>query len=295
MDTTQLFARGLTDPFLQALKSGPLRPLVDLAISENLELEIREDYINLYDGRGALLKLSNRKTGYKVEIHHKYKPSEAVAPKQTGSYRIKTLKESEVEAWVQDFVAGLAELQKNARDFDKDEGRDEYEICMANRKPAGPVIVIDRQLQLKGTQQSKIDLLAISISDGQPDAVIILELKKESVSLLDLMKGVGQASGYSNLYAPDGKLRADVATSLQTIVQQKASLGVLDDSLVGQDFSDLPVRCLIAVRAKAPSEFAELRMLPDGVNVWYTGIEATTSAIPASHHWHLITETPTAP
>jgi len=292
MSTTDLFSRGLSDAFLEALKDGPLRPLLDTAAQENLDLEIRDDYINIYDGHGALLKLSNRKAGYKVEIHHKYKPSEEIAPKQTGSYRVNTIKANEVEAWVKGFIETLPELQRNARDFDKDEGRDEYEICMANR--TGGIIVLDRQAQLKGTLKSKVNLLAIAMSEGKPQAVVIVELKKEGVTLLELMKGVSQSIGYSEMYAPEGKLRPDVATSLQKIATQKHALGILDDTLVGADFSDLPVRCVVAVRSKAPSEFAELRMLSEGTEVWYAGIDTTTSLMPVPERWHLITEQPTA-
>ncbi len=289
---TNLFARGLSEAFLEELTNGLLRPLVDLSTEKKLNLEIREDYINLYDGRGALLKLSNRKNGYKVEIHRKYEPSPAVAPKLTGSSRVNTIKASEVATWIEAFVKAFPDLQENARKFDKDEGRDEYEICMANRAGSRAAIVLDRQLQLKGTAASKVDLLAVTMSDGKPDAVVLIALKKESVSLLELMKGVDQLSNYSKLYAPQGILRTDVADSLQTIVTQKSSLGIMDETLLGQDFADLPVRCLLGLRSKAPSEFSQLQVMFDGTNVWYASIDATTSILPASARWHLVTTPP---
>jgi len=52
-------SRGLSDRFISDLKKGVLRPLLDRALDDaTLDLEIRENYINIYYRGGSLLKVS---------------------------------------------------------------------------------------------------------------------------------------------------------------------------------------------------------------------------------------------
>ena len=53
-------SRGLAKEFLVALLTGALKPILDAAKAHGLDLQVREDYINLYDRGLSLLKLTHQ-------------------------------------------------------------------------------------------------------------------------------------------------------------------------------------------------------------------------------------------
>jgi hypothetical protein len=67
--------RGLSKEFLAALTSGFLAELTrEVKEDSDLDLEIRENYINLYYKGNSLLKLTQAAGGrYRVAVHKKFK------------------------------------------------------------------------------------------------------------------------------------------------------------------------------------------------------------------------------
>lgn len=65
--------RGLTSFFFNELSSGSLNNLLVCVKSDNtLDLEIRENYINIYYRGGNILKVSNKKSTYQFHFDEKY-------------------------------------------------------------------------------------------------------------------------------------------------------------------------------------------------------------------------------
>jgi hypothetical protein len=83
MNNSLLRRRGLSEPFLDCLKFGFLSELTECVRSDpDLNLEIREAYINLYFKGLALLKLSQTRSmlQYRAEIHEKFTNNLLIPP-----------------------------------------------------------------------------------------------------------------------------------------------------------------------------------------------------------------------
>ena len=65
--------RGLSKYFFDELKAGTLSQLLDYVITDNtLDLEIRENYINIYYRGGNILRVNNKKLSFKFHFEKKY-------------------------------------------------------------------------------------------------------------------------------------------------------------------------------------------------------------------------------
>ena len=65
--------RKLTPKFINALKSGFLKPLLDLiVIDSTLCLEIRENYINVYYRGGNILKIEEKDVSFNASFDRDY-------------------------------------------------------------------------------------------------------------------------------------------------------------------------------------------------------------------------------
>jgi hypothetical protein len=67
------FQRGLNHRFINDLKAGILKPLLEAVHADgNLILEIRNNYVNIYYRGGNVLKIDQSDTGYAVSFDEKY-------------------------------------------------------------------------------------------------------------------------------------------------------------------------------------------------------------------------------
>lgn len=76
--TMNEFKRGLSDDFIEDLKSGKLKPILDLIKKDDtLCLQIRKEYINIYYRGGNILKLERKSNSYISSFNINYlKPNE---------------------------------------------------------------------------------------------------------------------------------------------------------------------------------------------------------------------------
>lgn len=65
--------RGLSNPFMNDLKSGILLPFLELVREdESLSLEIREESVNIYFCGGSLIRIDRKPSGYEAFFDPKY-------------------------------------------------------------------------------------------------------------------------------------------------------------------------------------------------------------------------------
>lgn len=89
--------RGLKQNFFDCLQHGFLKPLITrVKEDKDLDLQIRDNYINVYFKGNSLLKLSPIKDSeYKVELHQKFRtgfdvPKELYNVASTNEFLINT-------------------------------------------------------------------------------------------------------------------------------------------------------------------------------------------------------------
>ncbi|MEQ8275465.1 MAG: hypothetical protein RMA76_32980 [Deltaproteobacteria bacterium] len=283
MASSTLLGRGLSERFLIDLTRGDLEPLLESVKARRLDLQIRGGYLNVYDGRASLLKLEETPAGYRATIHHKYEPGD-LASDGSGDYRTRTIPADEAARWANDFAQTLPRLQEQAAEFDKDEGRDEFEIAMANRAP--PIVVIDRQTRLSGHRRSQMDLYAAAI-EGDVVTLLLVELKRQAAANpTDVYAAVKQIADYAELHAPGGHLREDIATSLETIAEQRARLGLIEPLPADTRLASVPIRAVVAIELPAAERFTPPDVVAQPQEVWFARVDQETHRFQPTSAWY---------
>jgi len=143
--------RGISDNFLKILKNGYLAEIIEQTKTDHdLNLEIRDHFINLYYKGHSLLKLSEwKQAGYKVSIY----------PRFTKGLEIPEIL-SDVASTAQ-FVDCIPQLKRNTLLVEKQSLEIEFEqmIIRANNfepKNTSEYFIVDRQYVIK---QDHFDLI----------------------------------------------------------------------------------------------------------------------------------------
>ena len=212
--------RGLKEPFLRCLQTGFLSGITEkVRADKDLDLQIRENYLNIYFKGHALLKLSERLGGgYRVEIHEKFlggRPIDDLVDEETTEVflsRIPYLKERIIQ-----HGTGL---------------ETEYEqlIIRANnweRRNNSEYFIIDRQYAVN---RLRFDLTGFFWDSKKPN-------KGDTVPLCLMEVKFGLNQDIQNLHEQLGdyynamKTRfAAIAEEAEILFKQKLKLGLIDQS-----------------------------------------------------------------
>jgi len=212
--------RKLSDHFFAALKSGFLSGIIrTVGADPDLNLEIRDGYINVYYKGASLLRLAEAVgSRYRVEIHPQFTvgleaPAELVDDETTAR-----------------FLACVPRLKQNIAAFGKRSLEIEYEqmLIRANnyeRRNASEYFIVDRQYAVA---ENRFDLIGVFWDrkhrrKHQEVPVCLMELKFALNQ--DLADVAGQLARYYEAVRP---LAASIAEEGETIFRQKLELGLYD-------------------------------------------------------------------
>lgn len=268
------FNRGLSAGFLAELVEGRFAPLVSRTRSAGLDLQIRDDYVNIYHQGRSALKLSERKRppGYRASIHEEYlhDVSFGEIPENPRDYRDLDASVDFAEGYLGQLPLILANVDEHALP----EGTVEQAIIAANCRDASSVILVDRQIQVPGVSR-KADLVGLAGPDH--DRFAIIELKQGlDQRIQDLISQIAQY--HQVLTGPEGALRPDIHQAYRQVIEQKQKLGCLPED-IGLPSRQVPVECLLVLydynprsvlldrlrtAAKDSSLRVQLAMLPKG-------------------------------
>jgi hypothetical protein len=229
MSNLMSFRRGISPSFVADFQAGLLVPLLKAAVHQELDLQIREEYINLYYHGCSVIKLSRtkREVGtYKTEIHVKYLTGVTLPDERSRSKEYATFDVS--PAFVDAYVLNLPSIMVNARGFKKREGEAEQMLVRNSLLPSSSMILIDRQVQVHDIKD-KADVIGITY-EAEP-RLIIGEVK---VGLNNGIQSIPDQleKYYSNLAGADGRLNQNVDAAYRNVVEQKKALGVLPQNIV---------------------------------------------------------------
>lgn len=280
------FRRGLDPFFVEQLMNGAFRPLMNTVRDQHLDLEIRENYINVYCGRNSILKLEFRKRdrAFRATVHGKYNPPSGFIRSERDPYGRQVFTLAEASAWADLYIAAVPQICNDSSIHNKPEGDAEFGIMRANHAP--PFVALDRQLQLEGVRDSKVDMLGLSMADGCASMVLV-ELKHgRSLKPLAVLE---QIDRYRKLYAPDARLRRDVADSLDETLSLKRKLGLLPGAPPPpQPLRELPVDLLVVLVSADAPVLAPPATAAGGAIVHYVGLAAGDLRIPERNHWTVL-------
>lgn len=275
------FRRGLDPFFIEQLLNGAFRPLMNTVRDKQLDLEIRENYINVYCGRNSILKLEFRKKeqAFCASVHSKYNPPSGFIRSESSPYGRQVFTRDGASAWTALFIKSIPQICQDSAMHNKPEGDAEFRIIQANHEP--PFVVLDRQLQLEGVRDSKVDILGLSIADDCA-SVVLVELKHGKA--LRPLAVLEQIDRYRSLYAPDAKLRRDVADSLDEILLLKRDLGLLHGT-PPQPMRELPVDLLVVLVSAGSPVLTPPKTTAGGALVHYVGLAVGGFRIPERTSW----------
>lgn len=275
------FRRGLDPLFIEQLMNGAFRPLMNTVREQRLDLEIRENYINVYHGRNSVLKLEYRKREQEfcASVHGKYNPPSGFIRAERNPYGRQVFTLAEASEWTDAFVTSVPQICRDSGDHNKPEGDAEFGIMQANHEP--PFVALDRQLQLEGARDSKVDILGLSMADGSASMVLV-ELKHGKH--LNTLAVLEQIDRYRRLYAADDRLRQDVADSLDQTLSLKQKLGLLRGA-PQQPLRELPIDLLVVLVSANSPVLTPPKATTGGALVHYVGLATGDFRIPERKHW----------
>lgn len=222
------FNRGLSPAFVHELESGGLAGIVAETFRRDLDIQIREDYINVYHDGTSILKLAERKRlgEYRAFIHRKYLQDVALPDQLHGQKSYAEF--AATRPFINDWLRKLPAIIRNAARYASEEAKVEQQIIAAGGEPSSPVIFIDRQVQVHGVRK-RADLLALS-SAAECSRLYLVELKRGLDNRIQLL--IDQITNYYRIIADaEGRLRDEFLRSYQKVVQQKRRLGLLPESV----------------------------------------------------------------
>lgn len=281
---TGSFRRGLDPIFIDQLLNGAFRSLMDKVREQRLDLEIRENYINVYCGRNSILKLEFRKKeqAFCASVHSKYNPPNGFVRSERDPYGRQVFTLANASVWTELFITFVPQICRDSGIHNKPEGDAEFRVIQANYEP--PFVALDRQIQLEGVRDSKVDILGLSIEEDGASMVLV-ELKHGKT--LKPLAVLEQVDRYRRLYAPDARLRRDVADSLDEILSLKRNLGLLHGS-PRQPLRELPLDLLVVLVSPDSPVVPPPKTAHGDALVQYVGLGTGGFRIPERKHWKIL-------
>ena len=276
------FRRGLDPFFSESLRGGSLRPLTDAIQNHGLDLQIRDNYIDIYDGGNSVLNLHYlpRLKRFRASIHQKFNPPPGFVSGSEPAYSERLFARDDAGLFVAEFNKFLPRIRKATSLYNKAEGLAEFGIACNNRQ--APFVVLDRQVQLGGQRDSRVDVFGLSLDPLSP-SVVLLELKYGSNLAADVLS---QVDRYRVYYDYQGKLRRDVADSLEEALTLKSRLGLIQGGFP-HHLRDLPLDYLVILAGPGAAEKAIQRVIaPEKVH--YLSLKMGDLRIPGREHWMLL-------
>lgn len=223
--------RGLSENFLECLKSGFLSEIIENVKGDpDLNLEIRDAYINVYYKGNSLLKLTETGSShqFKAQIHEKF---------LERTHFSLDFSESNIAQ----FLEAIPVLKQNIARPDKRSLEIEYEqmIIRANNfesRNNTDYFIVDRQYAIN---DARFDLTGIfweraGRRRNQEVPICLMEIK---FALNDEIKEIhNQLARYYESIQPHA---ASIADEMQTIFRQKIELGLYQNTDIGNALKTL--------------------------------------------------------
>jgi hypothetical protein len=211
--------RKLSDRFMHDLTSGFLAGITEAVVADkDLDLQIRDNYLNIYAKGHSLVKLSPAPgDGYRAEIHAEFLGDLAVSG-------------WEDEETVASFVVMIPTLKANIARYARRSLEIEYEqlIVRANnreRRNNSEIFIVDRQYTVA---KHRLDLLGFFWARGKRrrgDTVAPCLMEVKFALNSDIARVDEQLARYYQLVSQDA---AKIAAEMEGIFRQRLRLGLYD-------------------------------------------------------------------
>lgn len=236
----EMSARGLSQKFMDDLKleSGVLNPILQRVLEDRtLDLEIRDNYINVYYRGGSLIKIEKRNSDYLGEFNTEYMkgaPARNSAPDWSDIFPYSINKHSEACT----LVHGLFPFMKEGMNR-RVSGEREFQQLVVRENNYSPIsngtdyAICDIEYTHTNQRELRFDLIAAywpskSSARKNPDSMklALIEMKYGDGALTD---PAGIQPHYHDLKKSFPHIGI-LCTEMTTVTKQKAELGLIRKS-----------------------------------------------------------------
>ena len=245
---SKFFKRGIHNKkFLYEIENGSLKPLVELVNSnEDLVLQIRDDYFNVYYQGGNVAKVTSSKS---VDFDENYFRTHIEKSKENWE-EIKKKRQTTMALFKKGLFSDYIDTVKSAMKYYWDnvlEGKGvaekmaQHQICILNTNQT-EYTVIDLEYQVStesifkyrgkrktksgGLPSPRFDIVAIRNSDHR---LCVIELKKGTKALKDPSGVQEHAESFVHTIGFDKKTKNDFLSEMNDVLQMKKKLKLIDE------------------------------------------------------------------
>jgi len=270
------YVRGINQQFIDDLKSGCLEPLLDVVKNDDdLQLEIRNGYINIYYQGGNLLKITPKKRRYAHGNNYNFYFDTKYCLCENDRELIKSIKKDDLVAWVMDVYVTIPNLQQIMDDWfeknNKIERKVQQRFSGGNIKADSQYFVIDVEYQVGN--KSRVDMLVLR-RDDTGVKIVLVELKQG-------YKSVAGKSGLVKHYRDFAWLiknhSAEIRKTVQNIYANKVELGLIPDCFDLPDEMDFGILFMLY---DYPEHSIQLSKAESEINALDEGINYDIAKIP---------------
>ena len=231
-------SRGLSLKFMEALKSGVLKPILcQVKKDRTLDLQIRDNYINVYYRGGSLIKVEEKDGGYSGEFNTAYMKA-VLAKNNTPRFPYIIKRDTDASTLVHE----LFPFMKTGMDqtfSDKETSEREFQQLVVRENNYSPVsndtdyTICDIEYTHTKYKYLRFDLLATHWPSKSP-----IRKKQASMKLVlvEMKYGDGALRGaagikkhYEDMKKAIGHI-GTLCTEMTTVTKQKAELGLIQKS-----------------------------------------------------------------
>lgn len=260
--------RSLSQNFVDILKSGFLKPLLDLIIIDStLCLEIRENYINIYYRGGNIIKIEEKQEAFKASFDRKYLNKDLTkVPELSGVLNdivdvevwidaIPSLKH-EMDLWFGKHPKNERECQQlmlRENNFGTSAKSTDYFICdieYANPNGRFDIVAVhwpSSSAERKNNSQLDLAFIEMKFLDNALAGNAGLKRHVE-----DIEKFLGKCENLSN-----------IKNEMKAVFNQKIELGLIDNQNPIESFSDNKPEYILALINHDPASSVLKRELQD--------------------------------
>ena len=245
---SKFFKRGIHNKkFLYEIENGSLKPLVELVNSnEDLVLQIRDDYFNVYYQGGNVAKVTSSKS---VDFDENYFSIHIEKSKENWE-EIKKKRQTTMALFKKGLFSDYIDTVKSAMKYYWDnvlEGKGvaekmaQHQICILNTNQT-EYTVIDLEYQVStesifkyrgkrktksgGLPSPRFDIVAIRNSDHR---LCVIELKKGTKALKDPSGVQEHAESFVHTIGFDKKTKNAFLSEMNDVLQMKKKLKLIDE------------------------------------------------------------------
>lgn len=224
--------RGLSQSYMEALKEGILHPLLELVKNDHtLDLEIRENYFNIYYRGGNLIRVKVKKTKFVPWFDAKY-----FSKRRTRKPDLPTIfkDESDVAKWIDAFPQMKREMDYYFTQINKDEREFQQLVVRENNisRIANGTDYYICDIEYSGVA-GRFDLVALH---WPSTGAARKKRSNRGLAIMEMKYGEGALRGNAGLadhihkldkLIGNERLLSDFADEMQMVFNQKVKLGLI--------------------------------------------------------------------